>query len=159
MTQSAKNTILIAVIAAFVLYGWDYSQRFREISVKENAARQATVILKKAQVLEQLTIKDVVVGSGAEAAEGNTATLHYVGTFSDGKEFDNSRKRGQPIEFRLGAGQVIPGWDVGVQGMKVGGKRKLIIPPAIAYGANGTPDGLIPPNSTLYFTVELLAVK
>ncbi|MEK7110852.1 MAG: hypothetical protein AAB759_02350 [Patescibacteria group bacterium] len=72
MTQSAKATILIVAIAAFVLYGWDYSQRFREISAKENAARQETAMLKKAQVLEQLTIKDVVVGSGAEAAEGNT---------------------------------------------------------------------------------------
>ena len=105
-----------------------------------------------------LQIDDVKVGDGDEAAAGHTVSVHYTGTLTDGKKFDSSKDRNQPFEFSLGAGQVIAGWDQGVAGMKVGGVRKLTIPPDLAYGASGVP-GAIPPNSTLVFEVELLRVK
>ena len=100
---------------------------------------------------------DLKTGSGATAAPGNTVSVHYTGWLSDGEKFDSSLDRSRPFEFRLGAGRVIKGWDEGVAGMKVGGKRQLRIPPALGYGANGT--GPIPPNATLVFDVELLEVK
>ena len=106
----------------------------------------------------KLVSTDLVVGKGDEAKSGNTVSVHYVGTLADGKEFDSSRKRGKPFVFTLGQGHVIRGWDQGVVGMKVGGKRKLVIPPALAYGPNGMPPA-IPPNSTLTFEVELMDVK
>ncbi len=102
-------------------------------------------------------IQDVVVGKGQEAKAGDVVSVHYVGTLTDGKEFDQSRKRGQPFNFPLGQGRVIKGWDQGVAGMKVGGKRKLTIPPSLGYGDRGA--GSIPPNSTLLFEVELLEIK
>lgn len=107
---------------------------------------------------EKLEIKDLVVGKGTEAKAGDTVKVHYVGTLPDGKEFDASKKHGQPFEFELGAGRVIKGWDQGVAGMKIGGKRKLTVPPSLGYGARGAPP-VIPPNSTLIFEVELLEVK
>jgi peptidylprolyl isomerase len=105
-----------------------------------------------------LEITDLVVGTGAEAAAGKKVSVHYTGTLTDGKKFDSSLDRGQPFAFSLGAGQVIRGWDQGVAGMKVGGKRKLVIAPHLAYGACGFPP-VIPPNSTLVFEVELLDVR
>jgi FKBP-type peptidyl-prolyl cis-trans isomerase len=107
---------------------------------------------------EKLESKDLVVGKGAEAKTGDNVKVHYVGTLTDGKEFDSSKKHNQPFEFELGAGRVIKGWDQGVAGMKVGGKRKLTVPPSLGYGARGFPP-VIPPNSTLIFEVELLEVK
>jgi peptidylprolyl isomerase len=105
----------------------------------------------------ELGIEDITVGDGAEAVRGAKVSVHYVGVaFSTGAEFDASWNRGQPFEFRLGKGQVIPGWDEGVQGMKVGGARMLVIPPQLGYGARGA-GGVIPPNATLVFEVELLA--
>lgn len=106
-----------------------------------------------------LGVEDVKPGEGIVAVSGNTVSVHYTGRLTDGKKFDSSYDRGQPIEFLLGSGMVIKGWDNGIQGMKVGGKRKLTIPPELAYGTRGTPDGLIPPNATLVFDVELVAVK
>ena len=105
-----------------------------------------------------LQIDDVKQGTGAEAKAGNTVTVHYVGTLTNGSKFDSSRDRGEGFTFKLGAGQVIAGWDQGVAGMKVGGMRKLTIPPELGYGARGFPP-VIPPNSTLVFEVELLDVR
>ncbi len=104
-----------------------------------------------------LKIEDLRVGNGAEAMAGKKVSVHYVGTLTDGKKFDSSRDRNDPFVFQLGAGQVIRGWDQGVVGMKVGGLRKLTIPPHLAYGERGFP-GAIPPNATLVFEVELMAV-
>lgn len=104
-----------------------------------------------------LAYKDTKVGTGPEAKAGQTATVHYTGWLPDGTKFDSSRDGGQPFNFSLGAGQVIKGWDEGVAGMKVGGRRLLVLPPDLAYGAGGS--GPIPPNATLVFDVELLGVK
>jgi len=102
---------------------------------------------------------DIKVGTGAVAQAGHKVKVHYTGWLTNGKKFDSSVDRGQPFEFMLGGGQVIKGWDEGVAGMKVGGKRQLRIPPDLAYGQRGVGDGLIPPNSTLVFDVELIDVK
>ncbi len=104
----------------------------------------------------QTKIEDVTVGEGQEAKAGDVVTVHYDGSLLDGTPFDSSRKRGEPFNFTLGAGRVIKGWDLGVAGMKVGGTRKLTIPPEEGYGARGI--GPIPPNATLHFVVELLEV-
>ena len=105
-----------------------------------------------------LKYTDDVVGTGTEALAGKTVSVHYTGWLTDGTKFDSSKDRGQPFSFPLGAGRVIKGWDEGVAGMKVGGKRTLVIPPELGYGARGAP-GAIPPNATLKFEVELLDVK
>ena len=101
---------------------------------------------------------DQVVGTGETAKAGQTVSVHYTGWLTNGKKFDSSVDRGQPFSFRLGVGQVIKGWDEGVQGMKIGGKRKLTIPSNLGYGACGA-GGLIPPHATLVFDVELLGVQ
>ena len=106
----------------------------------------------------ELGVDDIVAGEGDEATKGSKVSVHYVGVaFSTGEEFDASWNRGQPFEFKLGAGQVIPGWDAGVEGMKVGGRRRLTIPSAMAYGARGA-GGVIAPHEPLVFVVDLLAV-
>ncbi len=102
-----------------------------------------------------MKIEDLLEGSGAEAKAGQTVSVHYVGTLLDGTKFDSSRDRGTPFKFPLGAGRVIQGWDRGVAGMKIGGQRKLTIPPDLAYGARGFPP-VIPANATLVFEIELL---
>ncbi len=104
-----------------------------------------------------LVIEEVIVGSGDEAQAGQSVSVHYTGWLMDGTKFDSSKDRGDPFGFPLGKGHVIAGWDEGVQGMRVGGKRKLTIPSALGYGARGA-GGVIPPNATLVFEVELLAI-
>lgn len=106
-----------------------------------------------------LKVQDIVVGTGTQAEAGDTVAAHYVGTLANGRKFDSSYDRGEPFEFVLGGGQVIRGWDIGIVGMRVGGKRKLVIPPALGYGNREVGNGAIPANSTLIFEVELVAVK
>ncbi len=105
-----------------------------------------------------LKIEDLNIGTGDEAVSGKQVSVHYTGTLTDGSKFDSSLDRGQPFDFLLGAGQVIKGWDEGFAGMKVGGKRRLTVPPEMGYGERGFPP-VIPANSTLIFEVELLGVQ
>jgi FKBP-type peptidyl-prolyl cis-trans isomerase FkpA len=104
-----------------------------------------------------LEIEDITVGNGDAAAAGHHVTVHYTGWLTDGQKFDSSKDRGDPFDFPLGGRRVIAGWDEGVQGMRVGGVRKLTIPPELGYGARGA-GGVIPPNATLVFEVELLEI-
>ena len=112
------------------------------------------------EVPSDLVIEDITVGDGAEATPGSTVSAHYVGVaHSTGEEFDASWNRGAPLDFRLGVGMVIAGWDQGIAGMKVGGRRTLVIPGHMAYGANPPPGAGIAPNETLVFTVDLVDVS
>jgi FKBP-type peptidyl-prolyl cis-trans isomerase FkpA len=127
---------------------------------KENAdliRGQGRNSFKKELQLDQLISEDLVIGTGDVASAGQKVTVHYTGWLTNGTKFDSSKDRRDPFVFDLGRGQVIKGWDQGVQGMKVGGKRKLTIPPGMAYGSRGA-GGVIPPNATLVFEVELLGV-
>ena len=122
------------------------------------ALERPTIDKPEGDIPFELGIDDLVEGEGEEATKGSKVSVHYVGVaFSTGDEFDASWNRGEPFEFKLGAGQVIPGWDAGVEGMKVGGRRKLTIPSAMAYGARGA-GGVIKPNEPLVFVVDLLSV-
>lgn len=118
-----------------------------------------TVTIPDGDKPEGLQIEDVVTGDGDEATSGQTCSMHYVGvSWSSGKQFDASWDRGEPFSFQLGQGVVIAGWDQGVTGMKVGGRRRLTIPPELGYGARGA-GGVIGPNETLVFVVDLLGVR
>lgn len=166
MTQKYQTYIGVAVALAvvvlfFVFMGGRPESITTEIGSDMNVAgalgsNQTTGTTQGMNDVTELMIQDVVVGTGAEAKAGNTVTVEYVGAFTDGNVFDTSRGR-EPFTFSLGAGQVIKGWDQGVAGMKVGGKRILLIPSSLGYGATGA--GPIPPNTTLMFEVELLEVK
>lgn len=162
-----KTWIAVAVaivVVGFFAFGGNFINMFNQaqdesaasISGAQNSkpAEQATPVEAPSGSLQ---IQDEVIGTGAEAVNGATISVHYVGTLTNGTKFDSSIDRGQPFEFVLGAGQVIQGWEKGFVGMKVGGKRKLIIPADLAYGARAV--GPIPANSTLIFEVELLGVK
>jgi peptidylprolyl isomerase len=106
-----------------------------------------------------LQYEEMTIGTGKEAKSGSHAYVHYTGTLKDGTKFDSSRDRGDPFDFTIGTGGVIKGWDEGVAGMKVGGRRKLMVPAALGYGAEGAGSGTIPPNSDLIFDVELMDIK
>jgi len=124
------------------------------VVVGEEKESDLTVVTNNSQ---DMVIDDIKVGTGGEVKDGDTVSVHYVGTLQDGQEFDSSKKRGVPFEFTVGAGQVIAGWEEGLMGMKVGGERVLVIPPEKGYGSQGI--GPIPPSSTLVFTIELLGIN
>jgi FKBP-type peptidyl-prolyl cis-trans isomerase len=140
--------ITIAVVVVFVFVGGMgiFNSLTNSEQMDQNQVKSSRLIKK-----------DIIVGTGVEAVNGSTVTVHYTGVFENGTKFDSSRDRGEPFSFELGKGMVIAGWDQGVLGMKVGGKRNLIIPSDLAYGPNDY--GPIPGGSTLMFEVELLDVK
>lgn len=122
-----------------------------------NTPKAEITVQPNTETVTELKIEDIKVGSGAEVKNGNTVTVHYKGTLTDGKQFDSSYDRGEPFPFKVGAGSVIKGWDQGLVGMKVGGIRRLTIPSSLGYGEAGA-GADIPPNSTLLFEIELLSV-
>lgn len=162
--MNKKSIVFYAAFAlAFAFYGAgcvNSKQTNESISAKKMSnTSNAEDLTSFTKTSTGLQFKDVVVGSGQKAEKSKVVKVHYTGTFyPSGEKFDSSLDRGKPFEFNLGQGQVIKGWDEGVQGMQIGGKRTLIIPPALGYGDYGVP-GAIPPNSTLKFDVELLEVK
>jgi peptidylprolyl isomerase len=149
--------MMLAVVAALTM-GCERAQEAGSVpgTTGEKASTMAAENLESTP--SGLQYVDVKVGTGASPAKGQTAVVHYTGTLADGKKFDSSKDRGEPFSFAIGRGQVIKGWDEGVATMKVGGTRKLVIPPDLAYGARGA-GGVIPPNATLTFEVELLEVR
>jgi FKBP-type peptidyl-prolyl cis-trans isomerase len=158
-----KNAVLIVVFivlaAGIIVGGMWYSAKISERSTQSAAQAGVAAQAAQSQIMADIKINDVVVGTGPQAQNGETITVNYEGTLDNGTVFDSSYKRGQPFSFVLGAGQVIMGWDLGVLGMKVGGKRELTIPGDLAYGAAGIPAAGIGPNATLHFSVELLSVS
>jgi FKBP-type peptidyl-prolyl cis-trans isomerase len=156
-----KNIFMVAMVAPFAMTACKKSGEDNtavktevEASAAEASSDQTGAKMNK----EGVQIEDKIVGTGDAATSGQSVTVHYTGTLTDGKKFDSSVDRGQPFTFVLGSGMVIKGWDIGVEGMKPGGKRVLTIPADKAYGDKAVGNGLIPANSTLIFEVELLKV-
>ena len=174
--MSKSILITIVVVACVLLAAWYFTRRTVEennlspvatptptpvLSISESPAVTENPKQTPGPVITLsggLKVQDLVTGTGAEAKNGKTISVHYVGTLENGKKFDSSVDRGQPFNFVLGSGQVIQGWEKGFVGMKVGGKRKLIIPPSLGYGSTGA-GNMISPNATLIFEVELLGVS
>ncbi len=156
MKKSILIVVYVLLAAAIIEGGVWYGNKLSEESQNESMTAGVAAEQEQAQIMQNFKIADVVVGTGAVARAGDVVTVNYVGTLDNGTKFDSSYDRKQPFTFTLGVGQVIKGWDEGVVGMKVGGRRELVIPPELGYGAQ--PAGPIPPNSTLHFTVELLSV-
>ncbi len=138
------------LVIGFFLFGGDIMPLFQGTS-------QSVPSDMNTPSVDTLQVEDVVVGTGDIAFPGDLLTVHYVGTLDNGVKFDSSIDRGVPFQFTLGAGQVIQGWEMGFDGMKVGGKRRIVIPPSLGYGE--IPNGPIPAGSTLIFEVELVAVQ
>lgn len=149
MKELSKNEWIAVTVGIFAIgFFFVFGQAVMSI-INPNASKQMN---------QQLQIQDEVVGTGDVAQPGDMLTVHYTGKLPDGTVFDSSYNRNEPFRFKLGAGMVIKGWDEGMVGMKVGGKRILIVPPDYGYGADGVP-GVIPGNSTLIFEVELIKIS
>jgi FKBP-type peptidyl-prolyl cis-trans isomerase len=149
--------IILALTGVFVLAQTATAKKAADARPNTNAPTKVTGDGVKAP--SGLTYWDIRVGTGEVAKEGSRVRVHYTGWLTNGKKFDSSVDAGQPFDFRIGNGEVIKGWEEGVAGMRVGGKRQLRIPPGLGYGAEGTPGGPIPPNATLIFDVQLLGVQ
>lgn len=163
----AALTIMLCALAVGGCGGGDDSSTGSTETTSSNSAEspsagkktKPTVTVPKGAPPKKLVVEDIEEGSGATAKSGDQVTVQYVGVdYKNGAEFDSSWSRSEPFPFNLGAGEVIPGWDQGIAGMKVGGRRELIIPPNLAYGSAGVPPS-IGPNETLVFVVDLLGVK
>jgi FKBP-type peptidyl-prolyl cis-trans isomerase len=155
---SKKEWVAVAVgvaLVAYTLFGSSIAGLFK--LNKNSMNDDSSSVVTNTQNSGGVIIKDVIVGTGAEVKSGNMVSVNYILSLSDGKVLQNSKDFGQPFKFTLGAGQVIPGWEQGFAGMKVGGTRVITIPPELGYGAQQA--GPIPPNSTLIFTIELLDAK
>jgi len=150
----AAVAVILALAAVFVL-----AQSATRKSAAPNTHAPTKVTGDGVKTPSGLIYWDIRVGNGEVAKEGSRVRVHYTGWLANGKKFDSSVDAGQPFDFRIGNGEVIKGWEEGVAGMRVRGKRQLRIPPSLGYGAEGTPDGPIPPNATLIFDVELLAMQ
>lgn len=155
MTKDRKMLLLTIFVAVLGVLFFTFIKPAPKQNFSATITSEPEITMQNS---EELKIEDLVIGSGAEAVAGKSITVNYSGTLLDGTKFDSSYDRGVPFTFTLGAGEVIKGWDQGFVGMKVGGKRKLIIPASLGYGAQGAGEQ-IPPNSTLVFEVELLEVK
>lgn len=158
-SNGKKHLYVMIFLGTLVVAGGVYIFATKGFSKNRSLATPtpASTIEATMPQTDKLLIQDEVVGTGAEATAGKSVTVNYVGTLTDGTKFDSSYDRNQPFTFNLGAGEVIQGWDQGIVGMKVGGKRKLTIPPSLGYGSQAV--GTIPANSTLIFEVELLKVE
>jgi FKBP-type peptidyl-prolyl cis-trans isomerase len=157
MNKKTYVAVAIAIIVIFVFIGGKSLLNTMISGQNQGATNNNQQVDNATTTANQVQINDTTVGTGDEAVTGKEVTVNYTGVFTDGKKFDSSLDRGVPFTFKLGSGMVIKGWDIGIQGMKVGGKRILVIPPEFGYGANDY--GPIPGNSTLIFEVELLGVK
>ena len=158
MNKQKGIVVAIAVVVVFLLVGGTALWNNFTNSNNNQSQNQMSQDQNQTQpVAPQVQIKDIAVGSGDIAVSGKEVTVNYTGVFSDGKKFDSSLDRGVPFTFKLGSGMVIKGWDIGIEGMKVGGKRILVVPPELGYGSEAY--GPIPASSTLIFQVELLGVK
>lgn len=155
MRNVEKFLVLLLLMAAVAIPACSQKEPAKPAAAEKTESKSVAGAVTTAS---GLSYTDLTVGNGASPTSGKSVTVHYTGTLENGTKFDSSLDRGQPFVFRIGAGEVIPGWDEGVMSMKVGGKRKLVVPPQLGYGANGA-GGVIPPNATLVFEVELLDVE
>lgn len=162
-----KSIFIFTILVVFVAIAvWFVIQKTREVNkspeglvIPATATPTPSPASTPIQMENGLKIKDLIVGTGLEAKAGDTISVNYVGALENGTVFDASAKHGGPATFQIGVGQLIKGWDIGIPGMKIGGKRKLIVPPSLGYGSQNVGNGAIPPNSTLVFEVELLEIQ
>jgi FKBP-type peptidyl-prolyl cis-trans isomerase len=157
MMRYAIAAAILLFVAAVVMFAQTAARK--SAAARPNTSAPTKVTGDGVKTDDGLQYWDIRVGNGAVAKEGDRVRVHYTGWLTTGKKFDSSVDAGKPFDFTLGNGEVIKGWEEGVTGMKVGGKRQLRSPPDLAYGENGTPDGTIPPKATLIFDVQLLGVQ
>ena len=160
--RTARGWVLLLAVGVLVACGGEASEPAEGVAGEPTEVTYSSELGVSLDEMTQLPsglyYQDLGEGGGQAAAAGNEVVVHYTGWLPNGQKFDSSRDAGEPYAFRLGAGDVIEGWDEGVAGMRVGGRRKLVIPPGMAYGPQGA-GGVIPPNATLVFDVELLEVR